>query len=172
MIVFVVILIFVLLSLVHQQTVNMKEQGQSSPLGRHHKWISESRLIKKKLWLANQPESVKAARTAEISWEVLWWVALYEVTTSKAQQCNVWWTNTWESSAKTSEAEQTKQCSRSHCLWGHIYILSKHHVSFHVFARVKPTFTRVTFSKTFFHRSAPAKHHYNMSFQRKQKSPL
>ena len=56
-------------------------------------------------------------------------------------------------------ARQWRQSSwRSHSLWGHIYILSKHWASFHLFAIAKHPLTCVSFIKTFSHVSALARH--------------
>jgi hypothetical protein len=57
------------------------------------------------------------------------------------------------SSAKTIEAEQYKP-KHSSTICGHIYILSKHHVSVHVSASAK---------QAFIHLSISVKHHYDLT---------
>ena len=51
--------------------------------------------------------------------------------------------------AKISDLVQGKLMpASSHCLWSHIYILSKHYMSFHVSASAKHSLTCVCFSQT------------------------
>jgi hypothetical protein len=93
-----------------RQTPHTNQQPlQSSPLGGHHTWISNCSSIQKKpLGSQNRLESLEVAEAAGTSGEVLWRVSLYEVTTTKAQQCNLKWTNACVLSVKASKAEQSK----------------------------------------------------------------
>lgn len=129
--------------------------------GKHHMWTSSCRQVHSADTTQEPAKAVQSWRNwgfptslrplkqqdmAGTSWEALWPVSLYEVTRNDAQQCNVRWRL-----ARTSNANQ---CLSSHCLWGHIYIPSKHHV----FGVAKLPFTRVCLSKTFFHMAALAKY--------------
>lgn len=134
-----VILILVFLSPVHSADIR-HEPARSVPPRRKR--------------LTNQSDS----RSRRISWEVLRWASLYDVTIGEAQQCNV----------KTNQyaqrlSEEVSRCSSFPSLWGHIYIciLSKHHASFRVFALAKHSPV------------CPEKHHHNLTeFPKKQKFPL
>ena len=91
----------------------MNQQLQSGPLSRYYIGIIKGNSIQKKPWALPIGTDCflnlwKQQEATGISQEVLWQVSHYEVTTSKAQQSNVRWTNTHMSSAKTSEAEQIK----------------------------------------------------------------
>jgi len=85
-------------------TSHTKQQLQSSPLSRQNTWISKGSLIQKKSQGSPiDPSLWKGKQAKGPLWKVLWWVSLYEVTTSKAQQHNVRWTNTCMLSVNTSE---------------------------------------------------------------------
>lgn len=122
------------------------QQLQSSPLSNHHSGISTAREA-----LPIGPGLKKCQEASGISREVLWWVSFYKVMTSQDQ-----WHTTRMTNARAT----------FHCLWSHIYSLSKHHVSSYMSASAKHLLTYICFSKTSFHLFAPTKH------QRNQKFPL
>lgn len=102
----------------------------------------------------------KQQEAPRISPGVLWRGTLYEVVTSKvsnAMQGELM----PEQPSVNSKAEQREPCqSLPHGLWAHIYILSKYHASFCMFAIAKLPFTCACFNEALFHLSAPANHHY------------
>lgn len=91
-----------MLSPVHEQTPNTNQQLQSSI---YRTWTSKGNSMQKKPQGSSIALSLwKWQEAAGISWEFLWRVSLYEVTTSKPQQ----WTNTCVSSVKTSTVEKSE----------------------------------------------------------------
>ena len=107
--------------------------------------------------LTNQPDSVEEARRHRdvMRSSLVSFSLLSHYKGNAAMQCKV---NQYiHVASRLSRWSKANQCPSSHCLWAHIYILSKHHTSFHVSAITKHLFTRVCFSKTFFHMSALAK---------------
>ena len=120
----------------------------------------QGRSIQKKLW--GLPTSLslpwKQQKATGTSQEVLWWVSLYDITTSKDRQCNVRRTNAGMPPAKNREAEQSEPMLELPLSWGHIYIPSKYHASFHMSTTAKHPFTCICFRRTFFHVSALARH--------------
>jgi hypothetical protein len=123
-------------SLFSVQSTSKYHMETGSSLGRYHTRTSKDGSVLKKLWglPTGQSPPKDAAGT---SWEV---------TRGEAQQCNVRW--------RLARWSKANQCSHSHCLWGHIYIPSKHHVPFGVFGIAKLPFTCVCF----FYVSALARH--------------
>jgi hypothetical protein len=82
------------------------------------------------------------------------------MTSPQVKLNNAMQSNDMHAVSKDQQGEERQTIiSISHSLWGHIYIPSKHHASFHVFATIHP-FTSVCFSKTFIHVSALAKYYF------------
>jgi hypothetical protein len=125
-----------------QHTPHMTQQGQFSP--------------DETMKLANQSQSKEAARSSR------------NLTRSSLASFSLWSHHKWSPAMqckgnqyvcddKRGRARRTKAQAPTVC-GAHTYIPSKHHASFHVFARAKQPFTCICFSKTSFHMSVLVKH--------------
>jgi hypothetical protein len=121
--------------------------------------------MQKKRW---GPSPLKRQEATWTSWEILWQDSFYEVrfsvwvTTSKAQQCNVKWTNTCLPTAKNKKANQdTPKLKLPLSVESYLlFLLNIIHPFLQngYFVTAKYLFTCVYFSKTLFPVHVLAKH--------------
>jgi len=150
---------------------------------KHHTWISKASSIQKKLrGSSTGPSPQKQHEAAGILNKFFGKFLWSHHKRSLAIQCKA---SQYMCEVSTDQRGGAKRMNSwaPHCLWGHIYISSQHHTSFHMSATAKYPFTCVCFSKTFFRVSALAKYYFTcpsqqnivitaLSLQSKQEFPL